>query len=102
MRAGLILLVACHAKQPDRAPCSTVAARFDHVARAGLGSDVDDAVRRGAETQLDGIRSALEKLCVDGKWSAEARDCMVAADDRVTLDACAQKLTDEQRRALDK
>ena len=40
----MLLLVACHAKEPERAPCSTVAARFDHVARAGLGSGVPHAV----------------------------------------------------------
>ena len=102
MRAGLVLLVLGCRTQPDRAPCSTVAARFDHVARAGLGSGVDDAVRRGVEAQLPGIRSTLERLCIEGKWSAEVRDCMVGADDRVTFDACAQLLTDDQRRALDK
>ena len=102
MRAGLALVLACCSREPDRAPCSTVAARFDHVARAGLGSDVDDAVRRGVEAQLPGIRTTLERLCTDDKWTATVRDCMVAADDRVTFDACAQMLTDDQRRALDK
>jgi hypothetical protein len=105
MRARLVviaLVVACRPRVETGAPCSTVAHRFDSVVRAELGSGLPDAVRRGAETQLAGITASLERLCTEGKWSAAVRDCIVLADDRVALEACEQKLTDDQRAALDR
>lgn len=106
MREGLIvlLLAACRAKANPGAPCATVATRFVHVAQDQLGSGppIDDALRRGAETQLPGIAAALERACSDGKWSAAARDCMVGADNPPAFDACERLLTDDQRAALDR
>jgi hypothetical protein len=98
----IALLAACRAKAPDGAPCSAVATRQLTLARADLGSaSVDPATRRLVEQQLPEIRDALDRACRDGAWSAEIRDCMVQAGDHAAFAACAQRLTDDQRRALD-
>jgi hypothetical protein len=98
----LALLVACRAKAPQGAPYSAVATRQRTLAEADLGSaTVDPATRRLVEQQLPGIRDALDRACRDGAWSSGVRDCMVQATDHAAFQACAQRLTDDQRRALD-
>lgn len=97
-----LLLVACREQPPQGTPCSAVATRQLTLTEAALGSAaVDPATRALVEKQLPGIRDALERACREGGWSPSVRDCMVQATDHAAFQACAQRLTDDQRRALD-
>ena len=99
---ALAVLAACRAKAPEGAPCSAVATRQMTLAEADLGSAaVDPALRQRAEQQLPAIRDALERACREGGWSARIRNCLVQATDHAAFQGCEQKLTDDQRRALD-
>jgi hypothetical protein len=99
----LALLAACRANAPEGAPCSAVATRQRTLAEADLGSaTVDPATRQLVEQQLPGIRDAFDRACRDGAWSSGVRNCMVQASDHAAFQACAQRLTDDQRRALDR
>jgi hypothetical protein len=106
---------ACRGQASDPAPpCSAVAARFLDIARTDLGQagqaagqatgqvGLDPAIRRAVEDQLPAMRDSLAQACSDGRWSAEARNCLVAAHDHVGFEACEQRLTDDQRRDLDR
>jgi hypothetical protein len=72
------------------------------LAEADLGSaTIAPETRQRAITQLPALRDALSQACREGGWSASVRECMVQAHDHATFQACAQKLTDDQRRAFD-
>jgi len=104
MRRLLIvaMIAACRATPRDVAPCSTVASRYFAIALADLDkSPIDGALRRGAADQLPGLRDALAQVCTRGAWSAQVRECMARADDRVGYEACERLLTEDQRAALD-
>ncbi len=99
----LVVAAACRGRaEPPGAPCSTVASRFEHLARRDLGSGGSNALRSGVLAQLPVVRDTLARLCSEGQWSPAVRDCRVAADDKVALEACELGLTDEQRAALDR
>jgi hypothetical protein len=98
---------ACRGPAGDPAPpCSAVAARFLDIARTDLGqagqAGLDPATRRAVEDQLPAMRDSLAQACTDGRWSAAVRSCLVAAHDHVGFEACEQRLTDDQRRDLDR
>jgi hypothetical protein len=95
------LIAACKPAPDSGAPCETVATRFVHVAQRELGSG-SDAVRSAARAQLESVRDHLVAVCIDGKWSAAVRDCMVAADDQTAQLECERRMSDEQRAALDR
>jgi hypothetical protein len=100
---ALALLAACRARAPESAPCSAVATRQLTLARADLGSaTVEPATRQLVEQQLPGLRDALERACREGRWSSSVRGCMVGAVDHAAFQACAERLTDDQRTALDR
>jgi len=94
----------CRGGAGDAAPpCGTVAARFLDLARYDLGQPVvDDATRRMVADQLPAMRDSLAQSCVEQRWSAAVRTCLVAARDHVGFEACERQLTDEQRRDLDR
>ncbi|MGE5183826.1 MAG: hypothetical protein ACM31C_17270 [Acidobacteriota bacterium] len=99
----LVALAACRTKAGDSPPCATVAGRFFTLAHADLDrAHVDDTLRRQVADQLPAMRDSLDHICSEGAWPAAVRDCMVEAEDRTALEACEQKLTDEQRAALDR
>jgi hypothetical protein len=93
---------ACHAKS-SAPPCEAVAGQFFLLATAELDTaTVDPATRRAVADQLPAMRDALKDACKDGAWSADVRTCMLAARDHAAMQACEQKLTDDQRAALDR
>ena|SRR6185312_16719234 len=93
---------ACHQRAVESAPCSAVAGRLTTITRAALGSaTVDPEVRPLVTAQLPALQNALTRACSDGAWSAAIRNCMVQAPDHAAFQLCEQKLTDDQRRALD-
>jgi hypothetical protein len=99
---AIIAGAACE-KQKDEASCGAVATRMFTVAREDLAkAKVDPATARRVEDQLPAMRDALTQLCTDGKWSTQVRNCMVSSGDPLALQACEARLTDEQRRALDR
>jgi hypothetical protein len=99
----LVMLAACHGKAGDGPPCSAVASRYFLLAHGELDkAQVDDTLRRQVADQLPAMRDALDKICSDGDWSAQVRDCMSRAEDHVALEACERQLTDDQRAALDR
>jgi hypothetical protein len=99
---AVALLVACREKPPEGAPCSAVATRQLTLAQAALGSaTLAPATRALLDKQLPAIRDALDRACREGGWSSSVRDCMVQATDHAAFQACEQRLTDDQRRALD-
>ena len=61
-----------------------------------------DPPERDVADQLPAIRDTLAQACSDGHWTAATRKCLVQASDHVSLEACEQQLTDEQRRDLDR
>ena len=97
-----VLLAACHGR--SSAPsCEAVAGQFFLVANGELDkATVDPAARRDVADQLPALRDALKDACKEGAWSADVRTCMLAARDHAAMQACEQKLTDDQRAALDK
>jgi hypothetical protein len=98
----MVLVAACREPSRKGAPCSAIATRVTALAQADLGSaTVDPATRALVEAQLPALRDALSQACRDGGWSAAVRDCMVQAPDHGSFQACAQNLTDDQRRAFD-
>jgi hypothetical protein len=98
----LLVATACRGKSDD-ATCGAVATRLFTLAREDLKvAKVDPASRRAVADQLPAIRDALNKICTDGKWSTQVRNCMATAGDHIALQACQLHLTDEQRRALDR
>jgi hypothetical protein len=98
----LVATVACRAKSGAPA-CEAVAGQFFLLASGELDkATVDPATQRAVSDQLPAMRDALKDACKDGAWSAEVRTCMVAARDHAAMQACEQKLTDDQRAALDK
>lgn len=105
-RFALILvalaLAACHTKS-SAPPCEAVAGQFFLLASAELDTaTVDPATRRAVTDQLPAMRDALKDACKDGAWSPDVRSCMVLARDHAAMQACEQKLTDDQRAALNK
>jgi hypothetical protein len=103
-RFVLVALVAsaCHAKS-GAPPCEAVAGQFFLLATAELdAATVDPATRRAVTDQLPAMRDALKDACKDGAWSPDVRTCMVGARDHAAMQACEQKLTDDQRAALNK
>jgi hypothetical protein len=99
----LVLLAACRSKPSASAPCDAVATRRLALARDALGSATVDPVTRDLlAKQLEAMRDALTQACRDGAWSPAIRDCMVQASDHASFQACELKLTDDQRRALDR
>jgi hypothetical protein len=101
--AAVLAVAACRGAADPGPPCSAVGARFLDLARFDLGqAKVDDATRRAVTDQLPAMRDALVQACADGRWSAAARSCLVAAADHVGFEGCEQRLSDEQRRDLDR
>ncbi|HSN30040.1 MAG TPA: hypothetical protein VLT45_27320 [Kofleriaceae bacterium] len=101
-RALLLLVLACRATPRDGAPCSAVATRQRTLAEAALGSAaVEPQTRELLARSLPALQAALTRACTEGAWSPAIRDCMVQAPDHAAFQACEQKLTDDQRRALD-
>lgn len=87
----------------DGPPCSVVATRFLDLATHDLSqAQVDDLDRRAVADQLPAIRDALVQACVERRWSAAVRTCLVQAGDHVAFETCERQLTDEQRRDLDR
>jgi hypothetical protein len=102
LAVALLAASPCREKPPDGAPCSAIATRQLTLAQAAFGSAaVDPATRPLVEKQLPQIRDALDRACREGGWSGSVRDCMVQATDHAAFQACEQRLTDDQRRALD-
>lgn len=100
---GVVLAAACQQRPKDTAPCSAVATRLSTLAQAALGSAaVDPETRRLVAAQLPAMRDALTQTCAEGAWSPAVRNCMVQAPDHAAFQVCEQKLTDDQRRALDR
>jgi len=99
----LVLAAACRDRPKDTAPCSAVATRLSTLARADLGSaTVDPETRRLVAAQLPAMHDALIQTCTEGAWSPALRNCMVQAPDHAAFQACEQRLTDDQRLALDR
>jgi hypothetical protein len=99
----LALACACGKKPKDEAPCGTVASRLFTLAREDLAkATVDPATRRAVADQLPAMRDALTKVCTDGAWSTQVRNCMANAPDHAAFQVCQTQLTDEQRRGLDR
>jgi hypothetical protein len=97
----LLVLVSC--RGGDGASCGKAGGALQVIARAELdASHVDDATRRDVEDQLPAMRDSLVELCTDGAWAREVRDCMAIAADRTAFTACEQRLTDDQRKAIDR
>jgi hypothetical protein len=97
-----ILVSACHGTS-SAPPCEAVAGQFYLLATGELDkATVDPATQRSVADQLPAMRDALKDACKDGAWSADVRTCMVAARDHAAMQACEQKLTDDQRAALGK
>ncbi|HEY1811954.1 MAG TPA: hypothetical protein VGG74_06325 [Kofleriaceae bacterium] len=100
--ALVILLAACHGHS-TAPPCEAVAGQFFLLASGDLDkATVDPATRRDVADQLPALRDTLKDACKDGAWSADVRTCMLAARDHAAMQACEQKLTDDQRAALNK
>ena len=99
----MVLVAACHEPSSrEGTPCTAVATRVVALAQADLGSaTVVPATRTLVDKQLPALRDALSQACREGGWSPAARECMVQAPDHAAFQACAQKLTDDQRRAFD-
>ena len=98
----LVGLAACHST-PSAPPCEAVAGQFFLLATGELDkATVDPATQRAVADQLPAMRDALKDACKDGAWSADVRTCMLAARDHAAIQACEQKLTDDQRAALSK
>jgi hypothetical protein len=106
--ALVVLLVACRGGAGDAAPpCSAVAARFVDLAKQALAvaqaqGKADEATSRTVADQLPAMRDSLVQACSDGNWAAETRKCLVRANGPTDFEACEQKLTDEQRGALER
>jgi len=102
--AWAVACAGCHRGGTDDAPpCSAVAARFLDLATYDLSqAKVDDLARRAVADQLPAMRDSLAQACVDGRWSAAVRTCLVKASDHVGFETCERQLTDEQRRDLDR
>ncbi len=103
-RALVLVILAAACREPSRegTPCTAVATRVFALAQADLGSaTVDPATRALVDKQLPALREALGQACREGGWSPGVRECMVQAPDHAAFQACAQRLTDDQRRALD-
>jgi hypothetical protein len=99
----LAVVAACRERPKDVAPCGAVAMRQLSLAQAALGSaTVDPETRRLVAAQLPAMRDALIQTCTEGAWSPAVRNCMVQAPDHAAFQACEQRLTDDQRRALDR
>lgn len=95
-----ILLAACHGHS-NAPPCEAVAGQFFLLASDDLDkATADPATRRDVADQLPALRDTLKDACKDGAWSADVRTCMLAARDHAAMQACEQKLTDDQRAAL--
>ena len=107
MRLALVFLVlalgaACRARPRDSATRDAVAARVSTLARADLGSaTVAPETRELVAAQLPAMRDALARACTEAAWAPAVRNCMVQARDHAAFQACEQRLTDDQRRALD-
>jgi hypothetical protein len=99
----LLFVAACRERPRDTASCSAVATRQASLAQAALGSaTVDPEIRRLVAAQLPVMRDALIQTCTEGAWSPAVRNCMVQAPDHAAFQVCEQRLTDDQRRALDR
>lgn len=98
----MMLVAACREPSREGTPCTAVATRVFALAEADLGSaTVAPATRSLVEAQLPAMRDALARACREGGWSPSVRECMVQAPDHAAFQACAQNLTDDQRRAID-
>jgi hypothetical protein len=98
----ILLLAGCPDRTREPAPCGAVASRFFTIALADLGKvPLDGELRRGAAEQLPALRDALAQVCERSGWSAQLRDCMVRAEDRLGYEACERLLSEDQRAALD-
>jgi hypothetical protein len=98
--ATTFALGACHSKS-GAPPCEAVAGQFYLLASAELDTaTADPATRRAVSDQLPAMRDALKDACKDGAWSPDVRSCMVLARDHAAMQACEQKLTDDQRAAI--
>ena len=101
--AWAVACAGCRARAGDAPPCSAVAARFLDLATYDLSqARADELTRRAVADQLPALRDSLAQACVDGRWSAAVRNCLVKAGDHLGFEACERQLTDEQRRDLDR
>jgi hypothetical protein len=92
----------CRGQGPTSAPCATVGARFATIAAGELAAaPLDEPSRRRVAAQLPALGDALTARCDAGGWSAATRNCLAAATDHGAFQACAQALTEPQRRALE-
>src|SRR5437868_15140505 len=96
---SLLVLVACaHSAPPPAAPAEPPAASCATVVET-----VMKLPDKGGHTQDFGpigvkLRDALAKSCEATHWSAEARNCFMAAHEQSEGDDCAERLlTQEQR-----
>ena len=51
---------------------------------------------------IDQVPDAVKKLCVDGRWSAEAKQCLREATTYRAAEPCLKKLDGADRRALER
>ncbi len=102
---ALSLMTSCKRGSAADPPCAAVGAKFFALAKDALGSGAPAApetraLHRAAAQQFPAMRDSIVALCTEGKWSADVRACLVAANDHLAFEACELRLTDEQRGAL--
>jgi hypothetical protein len=103
MRGLLVVLAcACHGDSTD-APCGTAAGRYFTIVKSELDkATVDDVTRRTVEDRLPALRDSLDRACMEGGWTAQARNCLANAADHAAYQTCQQMLTESQRSGLDR
>lgn len=87
----LVLVLACH-HGTAAPPAATCAAAAEHV-RELLARDSAYALK---------VRDVFATRCEADEWGAEARACIVATASLRRPRHCKAKLTDDQRKALDR
>lgn len=100
--AVLVVVIGCGSPPKPTAPLAAPAPQNQCAQVADHLLSLMTATAKDAPTEeLDRVRVAFKQRCDDDRWSPEAQRCFLELTDKAEVDRCANRLTDEQRRALE-
>ena len=86
-------------KGAGAADCAGATASAMKMAEGSI-SKLPPQAQEMAKKAMGSMSGIMTKACTDGKWSSAVTDCMKAAKDEASGEACKAKLTPEQLKSM--
>jgi hypothetical protein len=93
----LAVTAACSKSAPD---CATAIGKGMDNFSEQMKTKAPAAMQGGMAEMAASLKSTLIKRCTEDKWASEVVSCFTTVSDRPGMQACQQKLSEEQREKL--